>query len=61
MERWRSYFSTLLSKTNEYQLEKEDKVEGSIWGVTEQIVEQALRSIKVGKAQGPSDVTFSGL
>ena len=38
MERWRSYFSSLLNKTNRYQLQEEDKVEGSIWGVTEQMV-----------------------
>ena len=57
MERWRSYFSCLLNKTNEYQLEEEDKVEGPIWGVTEQIVEQALKSMKVGKAPGPSGIT----
>ena len=48
MERWRSYFSSLLNKTNEYQLEEEDKVNSvhfshsPIWGVTDQIVEQAL-------------------
>ena len=46
MERWRSYFSSLLNETNEYQLEEEDKVEGPIWGVTEQIVEQALKNMK---------------
>ena len=57
MERWRSYFSSLLNKTNEYQLEEEDKVEGPIWGVTEQIVVQALKSMKVGKVPGPSWVT----
>ena len=28
MERWRNYFSFLLNETNEYQLEKEFKVEG---------------------------------
>ena len=26
-ERWKSYFSSLLNKTNEYQLAEEDKVE----------------------------------
>ena len=57
MERWRSYFSSLLNETYEYQLEVEDKVEGPIWGVTEQIVEQALKSMRVGKAPGPSGVT----
>ena len=57
MERWRSYFSSLLNKTIEYQLEEKDKVEGPIWGVTEQMVEQALTSMKVGKALGPSGVT----
>ena len=30
MERWKSYFSSLLNETNEYQLEEEDKVEGPI-------------------------------
>ena len=54
MERWRTYFSSLL---NEYQLEEEDKVEGPLWVVTKQIVEQALKSMKVGKAPGPSGVT----
>ena len=33
------------------------KVEGPIWGVSEQIVEQAPRSMKVGKVPGPSGVT----
>ena len=56
-ERWRSYFSSLLNETDEYQLEDEDKVRGPIWGVTEQIVEQGLKSMKVGKALGPSGVT----
>ena len=46
MERWRSYFSSLLNETDEYQLEEEDKVEGPIWSVTEQIKEQALKSMK---------------
>ena len=32
-------------------------MEGPIWGKTEQMVEQALKSIKVGKAMGPSGVT----
>ena len=57
MERWRNYFSSLLNETNEYQPEEEDIVEGLIWSVTEQIVKQALKSIKVGKAPGPSGVT----
>ena len=47
----------MLNKTNEYRLEEKDKVEGLIWGVTEQIVEQALKSMKVGKTLGPSVVT----
>ena len=38
MERWKSFFP-LLNKSNEYQLEEEDKVEGPIWGVTQQMVE----------------------
>ena len=58
VERWRSYFSYLLNEINEYQLEEEDKVEGPIWGMTEQIVEQALKSIKLGNAPGPSGVTI---
>ena len=32
-------------------------MEGAIWAVTEQIVEQALESMKIGKAPGPSGVT----
>ena len=56
MERWRSYFSSLLNETNEYQLKKEDKMKGPIWGVNEEIVEQALKSMKLGKAPGPSGV-----
>ena len=47
----------MLNETEEYQLKEEDKVEGLIWGVTEQIVEQALKSMKVDKAPGPSGVT----
>ena len=57
IETWKSYFSSLLNETNEYQLEEEDKVEGLKWGVTEQTVEQALKSMKVGKVPGPSGVT----
>ena len=57
MERLRSYFSFFLNETNEYQLEVEDKVEGSIWGVTEQMVDQVLKSMKVGKAPEPPGVT----
>ena len=49
---WRSYFSSLLNKTNKYQLDEEDKVEGSIWGATEQVVEQALKSMKVPVPSG---------
>ena len=48
-------FSSLLNEANEYQLEEE--VDRLIWGVTEQIVEQALKSMKVDKAPGPSGVT----
>ena len=59
MERLRSYFSSLLNETNEYQLEEDDNVEGLIWGVTEQTVEQALKSMKVGKTPGSSGVTSS--
>ena len=50
MERWRN-------ETNEYQLDEEEKWKAAIWGVTEQIVEQALKSMKVGKAPGPSGIT----
>ena len=57
MERWRSYFSSLLNETNKYQIEEEDKEEGPIWGVTKQMVEQALTSMKVGNALEPSGVT----
>ena len=57
MERWGSYFLSLLGETNEYQLEEEDKVKGPIWGLTEQIVEQALKSMKVVKSPGPFGVT----
>ena len=32
-------------------------MEGLKWGVTEQMVEQALKSTKVGKALGPLGVT----
>ena len=42
---------------NEYQLEEEDKVEGPVWGVTEQIVEQALKNMKIGKTLGSSGLT----
>ena len=31
MERWRSYFSSLLNETNGYQLDEEDIMEGPIW------------------------------
>ena len=46
----------MLNETSKYQLEVDDKVEG-IWGETEQIVEQELKSMKVGKASGPFRVT----
>mgnify|MGYP001795417785 CR=1 FL=1 len=39
MERWRSYFFSLLNETNEYQPQEEDKVEGLIWKESEQMVE----------------------
>ena len=32
-------------------------MEGSMWGVTQQMVEQVLKSMTVGKAPGPSAVT----
>ena len=57
MERWRSYFYSFLNEINEYQLKEEDKVVGAIWGVTKQVVERALKSMKVGKAPGLSGVT----
>ena len=43
--------------TNEYQLEEEDKVKRLIWEVAEQMVDKALKSMKAGKAPGPSGVT----
>ena len=30
MERWRSYFSSFINETNEYQLQEEDKVDRTI-------------------------------
>ena len=57
MERWRRYFSSLLNETNAYQLEEEQKIEGPIWGITEDMIEKALKSMKTGKAPGPSGVT----
>ena len=47
----------MLNRTNGYQQEEEDKVEKPIWGVTEQTVEQALNSMKVGKTTGPSGIS----
>ena len=47
----------MLNETSEYQLQRKDKVEGSIWGVTEPMVEQALNSVKVGTAPRPTGVT----
>ena len=41
---------------NDYQLQEEDKVEGTLWGVTEQM-EKALKRMKVGKVIGPSGIT----
>ena len=32
-------------------------MEGLLWGMTEQVVEQALKSMKVSKAPGPPWVT----
>ena len=46
-KRWRNYFLFII-----YQLEEENKVEGPIWGVTKQMVEQARKSMKKGKAPG---------
>ena len=57
-------FSSLLNETNEYQLEEEDKVEGPIWGVTEQIVVQAYWGHKrpyKGCRSNWSERAFSGL
>ena len=43
----------MLNETNKYLVEEEDKVEGPMWGVTEQME----KSMKVGKALGPFGVT----
>ena len=48
-------FFFFVKQDKRVKLKEEDKVEGPIWGVTEQMVEQALKSMKVSKAQGPSD------
>ena len=50
-------FSSLLNETNMYQREEKVKVERLIWGVSEQLLEQALKSMKANKAPGPSGVT----
>ena len=57
MERWRRYFSSLLNETNAYQLEEEQKIEGPIWGITESMIEKALKNMKADKAPGPSGIT----
>ena len=40
--------------TNDNQLEEKDKVVRPIWGVFKQMVGQAMKSMKLGKAPGPS-------
>ena len=42
----------MLYETNEYQLQKEDKVEGQIWGMTKKMVEQALKRARDGAIWG---------
>ena len=46
----------MLNEKNEYQLGEEDQLQGPIQGVAEQMVEQALKSMKVGKVIGPSRI-----
>ncbi len=56
-QRWKRHFSKLLNEENQYELEDHLKVEGSILGVTEKEVKEALQKMKRGKAPGPSRVT----
>ena len=55
--RWRRYFSELLNEENPYELEEVERTVGPINCVKELEVKKALRSMKQGKAPGPSGLT----
>ena len=57
LQRWRRYFNELLNEENHHELEQHPKVEGPIIGVTEKEIRDALKSMKSGKAAGPSGLT----
>ncbi len=42
MQRWKRYFSEPLNEENQYEIEDHLQVEGSILGITEKEVEEAL-------------------
>ena len=56
-EVWRRYFEGLLNEENNTILEDVPPVEGPIEGFTLEEVRRAVKSLKSGKASGPSGVT----
>ena len=56
-EIWRRYLEELLNVENENQIEEEPCVEGPIEEIARKEVEEALKSMKTGRASGPSRVT----
>jgi len=46
MERWKEYFSELLNKQSEYQLDEVAKVEGPLKEITEEEVKTASNVMK---------------
>ena len=57
VERWRKYFENLLDQENVCSIEDVPSVQGPILDVTEAEVEMALKSMKQGKAAGPTEST----
>ena len=55
--RWRHYMEKLLNVENNWdRILEADIVEGSCKLISEREIEEAIRSIKVGKAAGPSEI-----
>ena len=57
VERWKRYFENLLNQENACSIEDVPSVQGPILDVTEAEVEMALKSMKQGKAAGPTEST----
>ena len=54
LERWRSYFETLLDEKNEHELEETDMVQGSLDEISEEEFNRALNGVEKWKAPDPT-------